>query len=383
MTAAAETGAAGNASEQAQQPSSDTNNTNPVDSLIGRLKARYGEHPGAEGAEQKTGNAAPAATTETATKAAPSTGEEGTEDKPDKGKTEDAPATEDKPPPEPEKAAAAKVDEETQRLELQHARALSDLRKAQSEAVQHKKRATTAESELAAIKASFEKNAVRALEKMTGKTLKEFLDATAEGKYDDNRPELPPEVLEAVEFAKQAKAERAANEARQARQAEFNAGLPRVKAFIESKSDDYALLNAFENGPAEVLSRVYAAHDRGEESPSVPEICAQVEQETRTVIERVLGNEKALKHMISADAKFRKTIHEALGLTQQQSAGPASSDQGKPPTKQVAEAKSEPRTVATQTEISTRSSEREFTEEELQAERLRRFRQWRETGRLA
>lgn len=351
--------------------------TPKADSLFERLRAKYGANPGAdEPAEESAAKVdepeKPADKSEKKAEEKPAESDEKT------GKEE--PPKEEKPKEEPKKS----------RLELEHARTLHDLQKAQTEREALKRDNAKLKADFEATKtqaetlvADFKKNPLRALEKVTGSTFKEIIERAANKEFDSTpEPGLPPEVKAMQEKLERLEKEREAEKRAQKRQQEFAADLPLFEKFMAETTEQYPLLAASASAQ-DILGALYEEHDeKGGEFPDIRKYCEEAEATIKQNVTRLLKN-KTLLSRASKDAAIKQTLLDALGITQQTEAGPASGTQGDHKQRSDAAPESSkgsaPRTVATQTEVPTRT-DREPTDEELRAEQIRLLQKGRELG---
>jgi hypothetical protein len=325
---------------------------NPVDDLIARLGAHYAQEE-----RESSDEPEPAPEPEKA-KAAP----------------EKAPE-----PTEPEKPKVEAKDDDDPKLELQRAREKAELRKVQAEALKHKQQAEALTKQLGEIEALAKANPVKLVEKLSGLKFHEFMERTAKGDFDE-RADLPPDVREKLKLVDewQAERDRMAREAKEAEQrqqaeaqraAERAADRPRVASLIDEAQ--FPLLAAKDDSADMVLDIAYELLDKGEK-PNVKEIIAGLEKAATESFTDYLTSAKMVKALCAANPAIKATWSEALGLKQQQPAGPASSSEGD---SKKTEQRTPPRTVASLNEVPSRT-DRDLTEEEERAERIRALRQF-------
>lgn len=354
----------------------------PMAALMERLRSKFGENPsdalpdGGEGAGEPQGTGDSGGEANQTGDQGDSAGEkpEGAAAKPEEVKPDDAKTSEEKP-------------ETTAAEDLQHARALRDLRKTQGENVTLKKRAETAEARWAAWEKRFkEGNPLEALEEIRGQSFKEIIEQAREGKFDKKeKVELPPEVQAELDYAK----ERRLREEKEAQAAKRNsdkaADLPKVKQFLDARGDNFPIFASFDTAAEDLVDLIYDRMDENDGNPpNIVELCKELEGAAAKNFGEFFTNKKLIKHMATSNPQIRASLLDALGITEQKPAGPASGSQGdnkqqrSTATTQRVEA---PRTVATETEIPTRV-EREPTEDELRAESVRLLQQARASGRF-
>lgn len=338
------------------EPSVPAESDNPVDSLMSRLQAHFAREE-----QGDTGDATPEP-----------------EPEPEKPAKADAPTEPEKGKgdPEPEKPKPAKGDEDPKE-DLARARDRAELRRAQGELVKVKAEAEQAARKVAEIESLAKNNPVKLIEKLSGLTFQQFMERTAKGDFDD-RAGLPPEVQEKLRLVDewQAERERMQREAEESRQREESeaqrkaarvADRPKVTALIDESS--HPLLASQEDSADMVLDIAYEILDRGER-PNVREIIDGLERSAGERMTAYLTNQKLVKALVTKEP-IRAILSEALGLKQQQSAGPASSHQGDP----SKTTRTSPRSVASLNEVPSRS-DRELTEAEERAEAARALRAW-------
>jgi hypothetical protein len=376
-----EPAAADNAGQQSEAVATDTPpQADLADTLIGRLRAKFGKQPDAsEPTTSEPEPTAEAAATETPAADAAET------------KVDEAPAE-----PEPEKPPAKKDDG----LELKHARALAELERTKVSELKQTKaaeaalaRAKAAEDKLEELRAKAKKNPLKVMEELSEEQFAAIMAKAGKGEYDVPEPQaLPPEVQAELDYVKELRKEREEQRKVEARKADMAADLPKVQKFLEVGADKFPTIASFDGAANDVLEMYYDALDRSEKTgaakPNLDEMLADAEQTARANYLEGFTNVKLVKHMISADPKVRTLLIEALGLTEQNPAGPASGSQGDPK-QRPATAKAPdsstptpPRTVATHTEAPARTPGDELSEDELRAERIRLFRQAIEAGNL-
>ncbi len=346
------------------EPASALTGQDPFQSLswMDRIKAKYGENPGAEPEQPKeTPKDEPA-------KAEPAPAE-AAKAEPEKPKDEPPPAE-----PEP-----AKEPEPPKRLELHNARLLAENKKAVAESLSHKARADKAEAEWTDWKAQFEKNPFKALEKLTGKQLPELIEKGKAGAYDKPELELPPEVRRTMEWAEAEQKRQAERAAADKRKADFAADLPKVKQFVTNFAKDFPVAAVVDDAPEAILEEYYRRLDKGEKA-DLRAVAREMETAVHESTSSMFRNAKLVKHLAAADPEVRKSLSEALGLNQQNSASPASSTQGvSTPTNtpKSAQPAHVPTSVANAAEVPERSTHQP-TDEELRQESLRLYREARE-----
>lgn len=342
--------------EQSTPPSEET--SAPL-TLMQRLRAKYGDNPTSE---------EPAA--EAATDTPPATPPDAQE------KPKEEPPKEGEPAAEPPKEEPKPAD----RLELQNARLTKDLTKAKSEGLEFKKRADTAESELTGLRERGKKDPIALAAELAGMDWKDLLGRYAKGEYDQRSPTMSPEIQELRDYVKQQKAREAEQAKLAKRQADFAADLPKVKQLLEVSAAEFPIFAAMPDAAEELLNELYDEEERtGKKADAsvLRDRLAELEETGKKTFGEYLSNKKLLAHVASTNPAARAAMSEALGLTTQNTAGPASSPQGTPTTPRPDA--SPPRTVATQTEVPTRT-DREPTEDELRAESISLLRKGREAG---
>jgi hypothetical protein len=310
------------------EPEQDGIDTNPVGRLMARLRKGY-EAQAAKDAEGEQ----PAA-----------------EATPEPEKPKDEPASEQ----EPEKPEA----KENAKLELEHARALSKVRELATDNAKLSKRAETAERELNALRTAGKGNPLKVLEQLAGDTFANIMQRASKGEFDaPSAPQLPPEMEEKLKKMDAILEREAKREKEEQRKQAFAADLPKLKQFLADKATEFPLWTAFDDAAEELLSMVYDAQDKGE-NPNVVELLRQCEQEGEASLTEQLTNKKLVAHLAAKNPSIRSALTEALGLGKQP-------PQAAQPSKEPGE--KSPRSVATPTEVLTRSTH-EMTEEEEMAE---------------
>lgn len=186
-------------------------------------------------------------------------------------------------------------------------------------------------------------------------------------------------MREQLEYLKELKKEREEQKREAERKAQFAADLPKVSGFLESAAEEFPLLSSIEGSAEGILERVYEEMDRSGSQPDVGALCRDIESQIKQNTAQVLSNKRLVKQL-TANPEIRAAVIEALGLSEQKTASPASSAKGDP--KQRSGGESSPRTVATHTEIPTRTNPDQWGEGERREESLRLLRKWRETGSL-
>jgi hypothetical protein len=313
---------------------------------MGRLRAKFGDNPTGDPVDEPP-PAPPEAPPAAAAKPEP-----------------------DKPPAEPE---APKAD----RLELQHARALTDLTKVKSEALTHKSRADTAEAKLAALLERGKTDPIALAAELHGKDWKELLSSYAKGEFDQRAPKRSPEEQELHDYVRKMKARDAEREKQEKRDKDFAADLPKVKQLLEVSAQDFPIYTSFPDAAEELLAELYEEADKsGGKMPDIREALSRFEETGKKTFADYFANKKLIAHMATTNPTVRAAMTEALGLPEQKTAGPASSPQGTSTTPRPGDP---PRTVATQTEVLSRT-DREPTDEELRAESIALLRKGREAG---
>jgi hypothetical protein len=347
--------------------------------IFARLRAKYGvDGMGGQSADETPDAAPEPEKAEPAAEAAPE---------------EAPPATE----PEPEKKPEPEKPKQHSRQELQLARALDDNTRLQAELLELRKSDGASKGELEQLRAAIKKNPFKAIEKLYGKTLPELIEMGKKGEFDKADIEMPPEVQEAVEYAKQAKAEAARRQAAEQRAANIAADKPKVQRFLESFAAEYPLAAALDDEGVDAIVEEY--YERLDKNPKGPKpdlrlVAKEMEERAASHFGSIFSNAKLVRHAAGTDAfvaavkaaaedpKVRKKFTEALGLAEQQTPAPTSSSPGAKPQPNKTPPAQPPKSVAGQTEVPERAP-RELTEEEERAERLRLFRQAREAGRFA
>jgi hypothetical protein len=328
----------------------DTSSDNPIGTLMGRLRAKFGDNPTGE-AEGDPPPATPETTPET------------------------TPAPEAKP--EPDKPPAEPEPPKPDRLELQHARALTDLTKVKSEALTHKSRADTAEAKLADLLERGKRDPIALAAELHGKDWKELLSSYAKGEFDQRAPQRSPEEQELHDYVRKMKARDAEREKQEKRQADFAVDLPKVKQLLEVSGADFPIFTSFPDAAEELLNELYDEADKsGGQMPDIRARLAALEETGKKSFADYFANKKLVAHIATTNPAARAAMTEALGLPEQKTAGPASSPQGTSTTPRSGDP---PRTVATQNEVPTRT-DREPTDEELRAESIALLRKGREAG---
>ena len=345
MEATPEPVAAANTGEPQSTPpeEAETSSDSPIGTLMGRLRAKFGDNPTGDTAE------APAA-------------------------TETPPAPEAKP--EPEKPPAEPEPPKPDRLELQHARALADLTKVKSEALTNKSRADAAEAKLAALLERGKNDPIALAAELHGKDWKELLSSYAKGEFDQRAPQRSPEEQELHDYVRKMKARDAEREKQEKRQADFATDLPKVKQLLEVSGADFPIFTSFPDAAEELLSELYDEADKkGGQMPDIRERLAALEETGKKSFADYFANKKLVSHIAATNPAARAAMAEALSLPEQK-VSPVSSSQGTSTTTRPGDP---PRTVATQTEVPSRT-DREPTDEELRAESIALLRKGREAG---
>jgi hypothetical protein len=261
-----------------------------------------------------------------------------------------------------------------ERLELAHAKAKDQVKKLTNDNVTLSKRAETAEAEIKSIRESVQANPFKALEQLTGLSLQEIIERGKKGEFDDKAPKLSPEDLEMREFFRQQKAEKEARAKEEERKSTLAELSPKVTEYLTTVEDQFPLFTAFDTSAEDVLAIWYDARETGE-NRTIPEIIANLEGYAADQFPKIMGNRKLLQRLATTNPSIRDILLETAdslrGLTKQQTTAHQAADKG---TSQVP-----PRTVATQTEVTSRTQHEASEEEEL-AESLRLLRQYRTTG---
>lgn len=340
------------------EPSAPASEDNPVDNLMSRLQAHFAREEQSDEGEPAEGPGA---------------------ERPDDAElSQTEPAKNEVEATEPDTQKAEKTRDDPKE-DLARARDRAELRKAQSELVKAKAEADKVARRVAEIEALAKQNPVKLVEQLSGLSFKDFIERTAKGDFDD-RSNLPPDVREKLKLVDewQAERERMAREAEEAREREEHeqqrsaareADRPRVAELIDESA--HPVLSSRDDAIDAILDIAYEALDRGER-PNVQEIIANLEKTASERLVSYLTDKKLLRALLAKDG-VKSALTEALGLSQQQSAGPASGLEGS----RTAESRNAPRSVASLNEVPSRS-DRELTDAEERAEAARALRMWME-----
>jgi hypothetical protein len=273
----------------------------------------------------------------------------------------------DEPPKEPEEKPEPK---ETERLELEHGRALEKVRKLTSDNVALAKRLETAEADLTALRTTGKANPLKVLEQLAGDTFANIMSRAGKGEFDEQTAALPPELQQKLAKVDELLEREAKRQKEDARRLDFAADLPKVAKLLQDKAEHYPLFASLGDGPRELLTMYYDALDKGQ-TPNLLAMLTEFEQEGAASLTESLGNAKLVRAVLAKNPSIRTALTEALGLgkptTPQDAAQHAEARESKEPG-------NTPRSVATPAEVISRSAHEQTEEEEMrEAARLWRL----------
>ncbi len=201
------------------------------------------------------------------------------------------------------------------RIELQLAKAQKSLKLLESESSKMKEEL----GRWTETKAQFDKNPLQALERLTGKSLKDIFEAAKSGAYDEVQDNLPPEVKEKLSYLdelKKREEERQLEEAKaqemKEREIERQEAIPKIESLLKSNMAKYPLLAKTSEVANRVVDEIYEQIDAGE-TPNLDKILGNLNTRVETFAKFWLSQKETLKHLISADDEIRNTLSEILG----------------------------------------------------------------------
>lgn len=352
---------------------------NPGLSWIDRLKARYGEDPTDVREAELSGTPATSKTKEPGeTAPSPKDGAKEAKTAEETAKTEEA----------TEKPAVETPKQAPNRVELRNAQLMSENQRVVADNISLKTRAETAESFQNQVKEDFARHPFKALEKYAGKALNELVEMGKKGVFDKPEVDLPPEIKKKLDWVEQEQARRAVEDAKVQRQAEFSNDLPKVQKYLEEFSSKLPFSSMLDGAANDILEVFYqrddAAKKNGTKRPDIRAVAAELEEVVAQNMIDTFSNVNLIKYLAS-NPDLRKVLTSALGLSteqQQKLAAPVSGTQGNVTEKKPLASAQVTSVAAVHNEVPERT-DRELSEDELQAERLRLFRQAREAGRFS
>lgn len=261
-------------------------------------------------------------------------------------KADDEPTAGEKPADpakEPEKPKA-----EADKLELNLARAQRDVKRLTTENVDEKKARTEAEGklsalqkELADIKAKAKSNPLKAAEELSELSLKDIMERASKGEFDVKDPysDLPPDVREAIEFAKEQKAEkaRAAEAAKEEQSRQSDIGV--MRDFISERVDEFDFLDP--DAAEWVADQARAEFKSKGVTPSVDDIAdiaKRCNDQIRDMLETSLVKNEKLRKSALKVSSIRDALVSELGIDKQ---SPKPTSSKAPPARPIASAPAE------------------------------------------
>jgi len=228
----------------------------------------------------------------------------------------DPPKDGDKPPPPEDKG-----------LSLKHAQLKADHRKALAEREALKASMAAAEKERDELKAMFGpgKNHLAALEKAVGKPFKQIMEDAARGAYDQ-RNALPPEQQAKLDAFDRWKAEQEAKEAQKQAAAARAEDIGLAEQYMKANTDKYPLFALSGFAAEDLVERAYAELKEGRQ-PDFDALAKAAEDYAVTNLETFFEKADLLGVLVKRP-NVRQRLLQALGLSENNAARPASSTQG-------------------------------------------------------
>lgn len=228
----------------------------------------------------------------------------------------DPPKDGDKPPPPEDKG-----------LSLKHAQLKADHRKALAEREALKAEMAAAAKERDELKAMFGpgKNHLAALEKAVGKPFKQIMEDAARGAYDQ-RNALPPEQQAKLDAFDRWKQEQEAEKAQKQAAAARAEDLGVAAEFMKASADKYPLFALSGLAEEEMVERAYAELKEGKQ-PDFDAIARTCEEHAGHNLDKFFDNAGLISVLVKRP-NVRQRLLQALGLSENNAARPASSTQG-------------------------------------------------------
>ena len=211
---------------------------------------------------------------------------------------------------EPEKAEEPEKKEDEKGASLRLARALADSKKAQKDALELKAKYEEASKGLEAFKADFAKNPLKALEKATGRTFMDIMKEAAAGKFDVQQ--VPDEIRKELDELKAFRDEERKAREEQATAQQREADNKTVKAFLDSRSDDYPIFASLDWGVEELREAAYAHLKEHGEQPNLGQIAKDLEERAHKTLVQTLSSER-LVSSVAKNPSVRAVLLKALG----------------------------------------------------------------------
>ena len=212
-------------------------------------------------------------------------------------------------------------------LSLKHAQLKADHRKALSERETFKAERDAAARERDELKGMFGpgKNHLVALEKLVGKPFKAIMEDAARGAYD-TRNALPPEQQAKLDAFDRWQEEQKAKEAAKAAADDRAADVALADRFVTANRDKYPLFALSGFASEEIVDRAYAELKEGRQ-PDFEAIAQACEAESAANLEKLFEHAE-LMQVLAKRPNVRQRWLQALGLSENTAARPASSTQG-------------------------------------------------------
>lgn len=228
----------------------------------------------------------------------------------------DPPKDGDKPPPVEDKG-----------LSLKHAQLKADHRKALAEREALKAEMAAAAKERDELKAMFGpgKNHLAALEKAVGKPFKQIMEDAARGAYDQ-RNALPPEQQAKLDAFDRWKQEQEAAQAQKQAAAARAEDVGVADEFMKANTDKYPLFALSGFAAEDLVERAYAELKEGRQ-PDFDALAKQAEDYAVANLDKFFAKADLLGVLVKRP-NVRQSLLQALGLSENTAARPASSTQG-------------------------------------------------------
>jgi hypothetical protein len=233
----------------------------------------------------------------------------------------------DKPGDPPKDGDKPQPPAEEKGLSLRHAQLKADHRKVLADRETFKTERDAAAKERDELKAMFGpgKNHLAALEKAVGKPFKQIMEDAARGAYDQ-RNALPPEQqakLDAFDRWKQEQeAEKAQKQAAAARAEDVGV----ADEFMKANTAKYPLFALSGFAAEDLVERAYAELKEGRQ-PDFDALARQAEEYAVANLEKFFDRAELLSVLVKRP-NVRQSLLQALGLSENNAARPASSTQG-------------------------------------------------------
>ncbi len=271
---------------------------------------------------------------------------------------------------EPEKVEEPEKKEDEKGIALRHARALADLKRAQKETLELKSKSEAIEKELSSFKADFAKNPLRALEKATGQSFMDLMRQAAAGKFDVQQ--VPDEIRKELDELKAFRDEERKAREEQATAQQREADNKTVKAFLDSRADDYPIFASLDWGVEELREAAYAHLREHGEQPNLGQLAKELEERAAKTLAVTLSQERLVK-AIAKDPNVRAVLLRALGSPQPAPAKPAPTAAAQPAITNA---------TTQETPVSSQKTVRAKTALDLDDDQIERWKRFKATGKL-